>query len=143
MKKIVIEVHMNDDKCRSKALKIAAAFQGVNSMSLEGESRDQLVVTGDIDSVSLTNKLRKKFSYATLLGVGDMEDSNNKGGDAGGTKENVTIEDSNNKGGNIGGTEENVTTSTENISIPYSYANYPPPLFHVVYDPYPSSCSIL
>nr|ACU17675.1 unknown [Glycine max] len=61
MKKIVIQVHMENDKCRSKALKIAAASQGVHSVALEGESRDQVVVTGDtIDSVCLTNKFRKK-----------------------------------------------------------------------------------
>ncbi|XP_057439842.1 heavy metal-associated isoprenylated plant protein 47-like [Lotus japonicus] len=125
MKIIVVEVHMKDDKCRSKAMKIAAAFQGVQSVSLEGEGRDQVVVTGDrIDSVCLTSKLRKKFSYATLLSVGDAKDSNNEGGD-------------------VEGTEEKVTTSTENFYVPYSYANYPHPSYHVVYDPYPSSCSIM
>ncbi|XP_061360683.1 heavy metal-associated isoprenylated plant protein 47-like [Gastrolobium bilobum] len=86
MKKIVIQVHMESDKCRSKALKIAAVFQGVHSVSLEGESRDQVAVTGDgIDSVCLTNKLRKKFCSATLLSVADANTSDGDG-DAGGLK---------------------------------------------------------
>lgn len=48
---------------------------GVLSLSLEGESRDRVVVTGDgVDAVQLTNKLRKKFHYATLISVEDMEE---------------------------------------------------------------------
>ncbi|XP_029128725.1 uncharacterized protein LOC109807835 [Cajanus cajan] len=104
---------MQSDKCRSKALKIAAIVQGVHSVSLGGESRDQVVVTGDgIDSVCLTNKLRKKFSYATLLSVTDANASN--GGDDEGEQ----------------------TTSIEALSVAYCHANFPPPfpLYHVEYD---------
>ncbi|XP_029128710.1 disease resistance protein Pik-1-like [Cajanus cajan] len=126
MKKIVIQVHMQSDKCRSKALKIAAIVQGVHSVSLGGESRDQVVVTGDgIDSVCLTNKLRKKFSYATLLSVTDANASN---------------------GGDDEGEQKEETNSMENMGVGYYYANYPPPPFpsYVVdYDSHPNTCSIL
>ncbi|KOM46815.1 hypothetical protein LR48_Vigan07g051900 [Vigna angularis] len=123
MQKIVIQVRMENDKCRSKAMKIAAASQGVHSVALEGEDRDQVVVTGDaIDSVCLTNKLRKKFKYATLMSVTDE----NEDGDAGGEqKDQITIE--------------------KIFPIPYCYSNFPPPshLYVVDYDSYPNACSIL
>jgi len=47
---------------------------GVLSLSLEGESRDHVVVTGDVDAVQLANKLRKEFRYTTLISVKDMEE---------------------------------------------------------------------
>ncbi|XP_027941580.1 heavy metal-associated isoprenylated plant protein 47-like [Vigna unguiculata] len=124
MKKIVIQVHMENDKCRSKAMKIAAASQGVHSVALEGEDRDQVVVTGDaIDSVCLTNKFRKKFNYATLMSVTEAKASND--GDAGG--------------------EHKDETTAENFPITYCYSNFPPPthLYVMDYDPYPNGCSIL
>ncbi|KAL1307899.1 hypothetical protein HN51_049792 [Arachis hypogaea] len=74
-KKIVIQVHnMGSDKCRSKAMKIAAVCQGVESVAVEGESKDQLVVTGDgVDSVCLTNQIRKKFRGASIISVEDVK----------------------------------------------------------------------
>ncbi|KAK7276478.1 hypothetical protein RIF29_17618 [Crotalaria pallida] len=103
-------------------MRIAAISQGVNKVSLEGESRDQVVVTGDrIDSVCLTNKLRKKLRrHATLISVAD-----------------VKVKPHSN--------EEETTSS----SVPYyynNYWNYPPPYpssYHSVYDPYPNRCFIL
>ncbi|KAJ1389026.1 hypothetical protein SESBI_38625 [Sesbania bispinosa] len=132
MKKIAIEVHMENDKCRSKAMKMAAAFEGVHSVSLEGENRDQVVVTGDgIDCVCLTNKLRKKFSHATLVSVADANASNNKGGGDAGEKQKTETTDQ----------EDKVSVDTSNVINP------PPPVplyqYHVVYDPYPSNCFIL
>jgi len=147
---------MENDKCRSKAMKIAAASQGacmplffciitvcdliqnvkgsffffsfitvgVHSVALEGEDRDQVVVTGDaIDSVCLTNKFRKKFNYATLMSVTEAKASND--GDAGG--------------------EHKDETTAENFPITYCYSNFPPPthLYVMDYDPYPNGCSIL
>ncbi|CAL0307557.1 unnamed protein product [Lupinus luteus] len=137
MKKIVIQVHMEREKCRSKAMQIAAAFQdeyvGVSSVSLEGERRNQVVVTGNgIDSVCLTSKLRKKFPYATLISVEDVivNPTSNEG-------------EHNNSGG--GGQ----ISETENVLVPYcnNHWNYPPqyPMYQVVYDSYPThnGCFIL
>ncbi|GKV44552.1 hypothetical protein SLEP1_g51722 [Rubroshorea leprosula] len=67
-KKIVIEVPINCDKCRTKALKIAAGTDGLNSVAIQGA--DKLVVIGDgIDSVALTCALRKKLRSANILSV--------------------------------------------------------------------------
>ncbi|KAK7300439.1 hypothetical protein RJT34_11283 [Clitoria ternatea] len=108
------------------------SLSSVHSVSLEGESRDTVVVTGDgIDSVFLTNKLRKKFNYATLVSVVDANASNDEGEQE---QSQQSVE----------------TTSVETIGVenfPISYLNYPPPPFpiyhHLVYDdPCPNSCSI-
>ncbi|KAK3010999.1 hypothetical protein RJ639_012936 [Escallonia herrerae] len=68
--KIVIKVEMHCDKCRSKAMKIAAVAHGVNSVKIEGEDKDKVVVTGDgIDAACLTRSLRKKVGHAILVSV--------------------------------------------------------------------------
>ncbi|XP_057791990.1 disease resistance protein RGA5-like [Salvia miltiorrhiza] len=53
--KIVVRVSMNDEKSRSKALKISVGISGVESAALAGASKDQVVVAGErIDAVELT-----------------------------------------------------------------------------------------
>ncbi|KAH1211779.1 hypothetical protein AAZX31_14G049700 [Glycine max] len=166
MKRIVIKVQLETDKCRSKALKIAAKSQGVQSLSLEEESNnDQVVVIGnDVDPVCLVNQLRKKFRYATLLSVEDLEEGDEGGQDGGGEEEEAETE-----------TEE-VTQKEphyDNYHIPncpiYTNSTYVPPspicttylptcpmcatatyfppsapMYRPrVYDSYPNSCTIL
>ncbi|KAL5565576.1 hypothetical protein UlMin_028740 [Ulmus minor] len=67
--KIVVRVQMSCNKCRKKALKIAA-------MENRGEDKDRLVVTGDgVDPVCLTSSLRKKVGSATLLSVEQLKET--------------------------------------------------------------------
>ena len=69
-------------------------YVGVVSVSLEGESRDQVVVTGDqIDCVCLTKKLRKKFCFVNLLSVEDAKASttSNEGDEAGEKQKDVEV----------------------------------------------------
>ncbi|TKY61016.1 6-phosphofructokinase 2 [Spatholobus suberectus] len=73
LQKVVIRLQLDCDKCRTKALKIAAQAQGVSSVSLEREERDQLVVTGEVDAVCLARELRKKFQCVTLLSVEEVK----------------------------------------------------------------------
>ncbi|GLT83720.1 hypothetical protein SLE2022_019920 [Rubroshorea leprosula] len=78
-KKIVIQVQISCEKCRSKALKIAAETDGVNSIAIEGENKDKLVVIGDgIDSATLTCTLRKKLGFATIVTVQDEKPKDKK-----------------------------------------------------------------
>ncbi|KAJ4837232.1 hypothetical protein Tsubulata_027961 [Turnera subulata] len=71
--KIVIKVSMHCDKCRTKALKIAAVSQGdhgVISVALEGDEKDKVVVIGErVDAACLTSRLKKKVNYASILSV--------------------------------------------------------------------------
>ncbi|KAM5582759.1 heavy metal-associated isoprenylated plant protein 16 [Rosa sericea] len=67
--KILVKLHVHCDKCRTKALKIAATAPGVNKVSIQGEHRDHVEVIGDVDSVCLTRALRKKLGSADLVKV--------------------------------------------------------------------------
>ncbi|XVF76971.1 hypothetical protein PTKIN_Ptkin14bG0002800 [Pterospermum kingtungense] len=72
--KIVIKVQMHCDKCRTKAMKIAAVANGVSSVAIGGKDKDQVVVTGEgIDSANLTCVLRKKLGYANIISVGEAK----------------------------------------------------------------------
>ncbi|XVF77264.1 hypothetical protein PTKIN_Ptkin14bG0029300 [Pterospermum kingtungense] len=73
--KIVIQVSMHCDKCRTKALKIAAAADGVVSVELHGPEKDKQMIVGDgVDAVCLTNSLRKKLCHASLETVEEVKD---------------------------------------------------------------------
>ncbi|KAJ9672543.1 hypothetical protein PVL29_025951 [Vitis rotundifolia] len=72
--KIILKVQMNCDKCRTKAMKIAAAEEGVISVAIEGAEKDRVVVIGDgVDSASLTRCLKKKLGYAALDSVEEVK----------------------------------------------------------------------
>ncbi|KAL2495985.1 heavy metal-associated isoprenylated plant protein 47 [Forsythia ovata] len=69
---IVINVQLKCNKCRSKAMSIAAMTSGVLSVALEGEKKDQLVVIGvGVDAAGMTSLLRKKVGRASLELVHD------------------------------------------------------------------------
>lgn len=52
---------------------------GVESAAIKGDSKDQIEVTGEgMDSVKLTRLLIKKFGYASLVSVGDVEKKDKK-----------------------------------------------------------------
>ncbi|KAJ1271430.1 hypothetical protein BS78_06G128200 [Paspalum vaginatum] len=68
--RIVIQVQMNSNKSRSKALGLIASTHGVQSVAIEGRERNHLVVVGDgLDAVSLTSYLRKKVGSAQIIQV--------------------------------------------------------------------------
>ncbi|KAL5565570.1 hypothetical protein UlMin_028734 [Ulmus minor] len=60
--KIIVKVQMRCNKCRTNAMKIAATASGI-------------IVTGNgVDPVRLTNSLRKKVGFTTLLSVEELKD---------------------------------------------------------------------
>ncbi|XP_048425480.1 heavy metal-associated isoprenylated plant protein 47-like isoform X1 [Pyrus x bretschneideri] len=70
--KIVVKVQMNCEKCRTKALKIAAVVKGVSTVSIEVE-KEHVVVIGDrVDAVDLAKSLKKKFGFATIISVEEV-----------------------------------------------------------------------
>jgi hypothetical protein len=73
--KIVIKVSISCDKCRAKALSIAARAAGVTSMGIIGDARDQLEVVGEgVDPVCLVGCLRKKLGSAHIVKVEEVKD---------------------------------------------------------------------
>ncbi|GLT83652.1 hypothetical protein SLE2022_019290 [Rubroshorea leprosula] len=91
--KIVIKVSMHCDKCRTKAMKIAAVAHdrftdhdlslSVTSVAFHGEDRDRLLIERDgVDAACLTISLRKKSCHATLATVEEIKPKEeNKDGD--------------------------------------------------------------
>ncbi|KAL0009018.1 hypothetical protein SO802_010520 [Lithocarpus litseifolius] len=79
--KVVIRITLNNGKknARSKAMQIAVGLQGVESVALQGEDNNQIVVVGDsIDSVNLTSLLRKKVGSAGLTSVSPVSTEGEK-----------------------------------------------------------------
>ncbi|KAI9185190.1 hypothetical protein LWI28_005143 [Acer negundo] len=76
LQKIVIKVQVRCDKCRSKAMKIAAVEDGeIFSVAWEGGDKDKVVVIGDgVDAATLTRNLRKKLFFADLLSVEEVKE---------------------------------------------------------------------
>ncbi|KAL5214304.1 hypothetical protein ABZP36_003456 [Zizania latifolia] len=66
-KEIVIRLH-GSEKGHNKAIKVAAAVSGVESVTLAGEDKNLLLVIGSgVDSNNLTEKLRKKVGRAEVV----------------------------------------------------------------------------
>ncbi|KAI9083914.1 hypothetical protein K1719_034172 [Acacia pycnantha] len=135
---IAIKVEVSDAKRKSKALKLAAAAQGVESVGLlNGE--DGVIVTGsdEVDAVCLTNSMRKKFGYAKILSLQHVI-PNEEGGDEGGSGD----------GDGDGGGNKKEETSPCCPCNCNNCCQFPPPppcpITYVIDDyPYRTICSIM
>ncbi|KAJ9182563.1 hypothetical protein P3X46_006546 [Hevea brasiliensis] len=119
--KIVIKVTTCCDKCRCKAMKIAAIADGVNSVAIEGDDKDKLVVIGErVDAACLTKALRKKINYASIESVEEVKPQEKKPDD---------------------------DKKKDDDKKPTPHCCQPPPtrceLVSVVYDPSPPTCTIM
>ncbi|KAF8407687.1 hypothetical protein HHK36_006822 [Tetracentron sinense] len=122
LQRIVMKVQIKCDKCRSKAMKIAAEAYGVSSVAIEGEDKDQVVVIGDgVDSVCLTLLLRKKVGYASLISVAEVKENKEQ-------KDETTVKKKVAKGP---------------TPCPSSYYPHPQIYEMACYDPSPSNCFIM
>ncbi|GLJ10206.1 hypothetical protein SUGI_0124080 [Cryptomeria japonica] len=69
MKKMVLQLTIENEKSKRKALKVVAKVEGVDSVAVDMETK-KMTVTGKADPVNVTSKLRKSgFSHAQLLSV--------------------------------------------------------------------------
>ncbi|XP_074365191.1 heavy metal-associated isoprenylated plant protein 47-like [Apium graveolens] len=70
LQRIIVKVSIKKDKDRSKAMKIAVGATGVISVKIGGDDKNIVTVIGnEVDAVSLTQSLVKKFGSATLVRV--------------------------------------------------------------------------
>ena len=95
---------------------------GVISVSLEGEERNQLVVTGFVDAVCLASMLRKKFRCVTFVSVQEVKKDKDDNGDS---------------------------KNEKNNEVCYCPTPCPPPpcvpcpSYYVVYDQNPNNCCVM
>ncbi|XP_059664792.1 heavy metal-associated isoprenylated plant protein 47-like [Cornus florida] len=72
--KIVMQVCMKCEKCRRKALQVAAKAEGVSFVGIEGNEKNKVVVIGEgVDPVELTKGLRKKVGHADITSVTEVK----------------------------------------------------------------------
>ncbi|KAL5208056.1 hypothetical protein ABZP36_032491 [Zizania latifolia] len=65
---MVIRMRASSEKGHAKAMKVAAAIDGVESVTLAGEGRNLLRVVGNgVDSNHLTSRLRRKVGHADIV----------------------------------------------------------------------------
>lgn len=65
---MIIRVQTGSEKGHSKAIKVAAAISGVESVTIAGEDKNLLLVIGvGIDSDRITKKLRQKVGHAEVV----------------------------------------------------------------------------
>ncbi|KAK3429333.1 hypothetical protein EUGRSUZ_E00765 [Eucalyptus grandis] len=58
MTKLVVKVHLRNEKKRRKAMQIVSKFEGIGSLAMDSKD-NKLTVSGDFDPVEVVNKLRK------------------------------------------------------------------------------------
>uniref|UniRef100_A0A0D9VHM4 HMA domain-containing protein n=1 Tax=Leersia perrieri TaxID=77586 RepID=A0A0D9VHM4_9ORYZ len=72
---MVIRMEAGSEKGNNKAMKVAAAIDGVESVTLAGEGRNLLRVVGSgIDSNDLTTRLRRKVGHADIVELHTLHD---------------------------------------------------------------------
>ncbi|XP_038716804.1 heavy metal-associated isoprenylated plant protein 43-like [Tripterygium wilfordii] len=69
MKKTVIKVNINCEKCKTKAMKAVAKLSGINQISVDGE-KQTLTVIGEVDPVKIIKQLKKIGMTADIVSVG-------------------------------------------------------------------------
>ncbi|KAL5548565.1 hypothetical protein UlMin_003796 [Ulmus minor] len=73
--KVLIEVQMKCEKCRTKAKEIVSQADGIISWALKGEKRNQIEIIGEgiVDSAGLAEKLTKRVGKAELVSVVEVK----------------------------------------------------------------------
>jgi len=65
---MVIRIQISSEKGHSKAIKVAAAVTGVESVTIAGDDKNLLLVIGaGVDSNRITEKLRRKVGHAEVV----------------------------------------------------------------------------
>ncbi|WMV39503.1 hypothetical protein MTR67_032888 [Solanum verrucosum] len=122
--KVVIRLSLNgnDQKCRTKAFKIAVSQSGVESAAITGDGKNQLEVVGEVDAAALTSLLRKNLGHADLVSVGP----------AGGDKKPAAAAPA-----------AAAVVQSQPGSYYYAYPSYQYPVYHVTDSYGQSNCSIM
>ncbi|CAN6268178.1 unnamed protein product [Urochloa humidicola] len=75
-KEMIIRLQTSSEKGHCKAIKVAAAISGVESVTIAGEDKNLLLVIGvGIDSNRITEKLRRKVGHAEVVELRTVVDA--------------------------------------------------------------------
>ncbi|KAL6634074.1 hypothetical protein ACP70R_026745 [Stipagrostis hirtigluma subsp. patula] len=78
---MVIRMQASSEKGHTKAMKVAAAIDGVESVTLTGGDKSLLLVIGDgVDCNHLTSRLRRKVGHADVVQLRTLQDRGRRGG---------------------------------------------------------------
>ncbi|KAM3302656.1 hypothetical protein P3S67_017158 [Capsicum chacoense] len=72
-KKIVIDLPLNSEKCRSKAMEIAVRSAGVLSVSIDKEKGHLVVIGIGVDFYKLMECIRKKFKCSRIVSIEEVK----------------------------------------------------------------------
>ncbi|RCV34035.1 hypothetical protein SETIT_7G130300v2 [Setaria italica] len=80
-KEMIIRLQTTSEKGHCKAIKVAAAISGVESVTIAGEDKNLLLVIGvGVDSNRITEKLRRKVGHAEVVELRTVDAADELGG---------------------------------------------------------------
>nr|GMC74450.1 heavy metal-associated isoprenylated plant protein 47-like [Ipomoea batatas]GMC76366.1 heavy metal-associated isoprenylated plant protein 47-like [Ipomoea batatas] len=71
--KITVNLAVNTERCRQKAMNIAVSIAGVISVDVDREKNEMEVVGEGVDSYDLIKCLKKKFKCARILSIQEVK----------------------------------------------------------------------
>ncbi|KAL2490326.1 Heavy metal transport/detoxification superfamily protein [Abeliophyllum distichum] len=77
MKKFVLNLELQDEKDKRRALKTVSALTGIDEITIDVKGK-KLTVIGTVDPVSVVSKLRKKNWPAYIISVGPAKEPEKK-----------------------------------------------------------------
>ncbi|XP_055822571.1 heavy metal-associated isoprenylated plant protein 47-like [Solanum dulcamara] len=73
-KKIVIDLPLNTDQCRSKAMQIAVRSPGVISVNIDNEKGHLVVIGIGVDFFKLMHCIKRKFKCSRIVSIEEVKD---------------------------------------------------------------------
>ncbi|GER26451.1 heavy metal transport/detoxification superfamily protein [Striga asiatica] len=77
MKKIVLNLDLQDDIDKRRAMKTVSTLSGIDEITIDAKAK-KLTVIGTVDPVTVVSKLRKKNWWVDIISVGPAKEPEKK-----------------------------------------------------------------